>query len=122
MPTLQRLKDAASKQQYEPLNSLMSHIYELPTTLYLHADRSKIDLITHVPLTEYKTERFLYKRVDAPYYILPNGNQAMYISRNNMLVVSDESNSMAHVMSENDLLACNHLGEAHYCLQVARLS
>ena len=38
MPTLQRLKDAASKQQYEPLNSLMFHIYELPTTLYLHTD------------------------------------------------------------------------------------
>ena len=67
---LANLTDAAQAKGYNAISTVLPHIFELPSSLYIHAGRQTVDIIVHVPLVALASKRILYKRTDIP-FILP---------------------------------------------------
>ena len=67
---LANMTNVAQAKGYNAISTVLPHIFELPSSLYVHAGRQTVDSIVHVPLVALASRRILYKRTDIP-FILP---------------------------------------------------
>ena len=87
----------------------------------MHEDGTKIDLLTHIPLTKQGSKRMLFKRIEIPYFL--NADQTSHywnIPRQGKLIMTDDARKSAHSMDETELTDCIKIGDTYYCQQVAK--
>ena len=67
---LENLTNVAQTKGYNAISTVLPHIFELPSSMYVHRGRQIVDIVVHVPLVALASKRLLYKRTDIP-SILP---------------------------------------------------
>lgn len=64
---INQVMDIAMSRKYLPLTTILSHIYELPCSSYVHFDRSQLDIIVHIPLSKGEVKSEIWEHVPVPY-------------------------------------------------------
>lgn len=67
---LANLTDVAQAKGYNAISTVLPYIFELSSSLYVHAGRQVVEIVVHVPLVALASKRILYKRTDIP-FVLP---------------------------------------------------
>lgn len=127
------LTHKAEAKGYNAISTILPHVFELQTSMYVHEDKHHIDIITHVPLVMLHTERFLWKRTDIP-YILPfdvedmeNGDEMVQrgqintvwnIEHSGNLIAADESKRIAYELPRDVLEGCLKIGDDYFCRHI----
>ena len=107
---------------------MVPHLYELPSSLYVHSDGKKFDVITHIPLALENTRRNIYRRLDIP-FILPSTPEDKDVANSRMTwripattnyVVADENFQVVYEVTQRTIEECLNIGGDRYCKQIIR--
>lgn len=124
----------AEAKGYNAISTILPHVFELPTSLYVHEDKHNLDIITHIPLVMLRTKRFLWERTEIP-YILPFDildmdtreelkqrgqiNAVWNIKHSNNLIAADESKGIACELPRQTLQGCLRIGDDPFCRHIS---
>ena len=130
---LANLTNVAQAKGYNAISTVLPHIFELPSSLYVHRGRQIVDIIVHVPLVALASKRLLYKRTDIP-YILPlkinevdpelkhrDQEHAVWtIKQTGNFVATNKDSSITYELSKDSLDSCTRISDNWYCRHLIR--
>ena len=130
---MRNLTSEAQRKGYDAVISILPHIFELQSSLYVHRSRDVIDTIVHIPLVATSSRRILYRRANIP-YILPIGidklneeakrggkeHAVWAIRETNNYVVTNKDRSISYELKERDLEDCLQISDTFFCRHLIR--
>lgn len=130
---LANLTDVAQAKGYNAISTVLPHIFELPSSLYVHLGRHIVDIIVHVPLVALASKRILYKRTDIP-FILPfkinevdpelkhrDQEHAVWsIKQTGNFVGTNKASSISYELPKDALDTCTKINDNWYCRHLIR--
>ena len=130
---LTNLTNVAQAKGYNAISTVLPHIFELPSSMYVHRGRQIVDLIVHIPLVALASKRLLYKRTDIP-FILPfkinevdpelkhrDQEHAVWtIKQTGNFVATNTESSISYELSKDALDSCTRINDKWYCRHLIR--
>lgn len=130
---LVNLTNVAQAKGYNAISTVLPHIFELPSSMYVHRGRQIVDIIVHVPLVALASKRLLYKRTDIP-FILPfkinevdpelkhrDQEHAVWtIKQTGNFVATNKESSISYELSKDALDSCTRISDKWYCRHLIR--
>ena len=131
--SMREMTRIAQGKGYDAVATILPHVFELQSSLYVHRDRNMIDTIVHVPLVATSSRRIIYRRSNIP-YILPIGVKQLSeearrgdkehavwaIRETDNYVITNRERSISYELNERDLEDCLHIADTYFCRHLIR--
>ena len=130
---LVNLTNVAQAKGYNAISTVLPHIFELPSSMYIHRGRQIVDIIVHVPLVALASKRILYKRTDIPFILLFKINEVdpelkhrdqehavWTIKQTGNFVATSTESSISYELSKDALDTCTKINDNWYCRHLIR--
>ena len=125
---LANMTNVAQAKGYNAISTVLPHIFELPSSLYVHAGRQTVDSIVHVPLVALASRRILYKRTDIPFILPFNINDVdpelqhrdqehavWSIKQTENYVATNKASSISYELPKEAVYTCTKINDNWYC-------
>ena len=130
---LANLTNVAQAKGYNAISTVLPHILELPSSMYVHRGRQIVDIIVHVPLVALASKRLLYKQTDI-LFILPfkinevdpelkhrDQEHAVWtIKQTGNFVATNTESSISYELSKDALDSCTRINDNWHCRHLIR--
>lgn len=131
--SLTNLTNIAQAKGYNAISTVLPHIFELESSLYVHRNRQIVDVIVRIPLVTLSSRRFLYKRTEIP-FILPFGiekvdpalqrqdqEHAVWSTKQTgNYAATNKGSSISYELLKETLDECTKINDNWYCRHLIR--
>lgn len=131
--SLANMTNIAQAKGYNAISTVLPHIFELESSLYVHEGRQIVDIIVHVPLVTLSSRNILYKRTEIP-FILPfsidkvdlelqqqDQEHAVWsIKQTGNYGTTNKASSSSYELPKEALDECTKINDNWYCRHLIR--